>query len=251
MFDLWAMGKSTEGGVQPTQSAASDISYFCLISSCSLSHLFQNPVILPAILPFLRVLLVYLFCFLQTKLWIWVISIYFTVSPVWSGDCEREGLTLRWLAPRLALKLIRNHHHREGFFLLGGALTYFMLPTSPAPWKGIWQHHTFLLNHQDWLNQRVGFLPPPKIMSRSPQSQGSSLRKSWWWRYPKAEAGGSSGHVRRHERVGGSRCHVTAAIAPSSARESVVRCRGGWRRRVELLRSAVCSCLPEYQRREW
>lgn len=137
------------------------------------------------------------------------------------------------------------------FFLLGGALTYFMLPTSPAPWKGIWQHHTFLLNHQDWLNQRVGFLPPPKIMSRSPQSQGSSLRKSWWWRYPKAEAGGSSGHVRRHERVGGSRCHVTAAIAPSSARESVVRCRGGWRRRVELLRSAVCSCLPEYQRREW
>lgn len=116
MFDLWAMGKSTEGGVQPTQSAASDISYFCLISSCSLSHLFQNPVILPAILPFLRVLLVYLSCFLQTKLWIWVISIYFTVSPVWSGDCEREGLTLRWLAPRLAPKLIRNHHHREGFF---------------------------------------------------------------------------------------------------------------------------------------
>lgn len=49
-----------------------------------------------------------------------------------------------------------------GFFFLGGALTHFVLSTSPAPWKGIWQHHTFVLYHQDWLNQWVVVFPPPK-----------------------------------------------------------------------------------------
>lgn len=87
-------GESTAGSIQPPESVADNISYFCHVSFYTPNYDFQNFVVLPANLPFLMVLMFYLCCFLQTKLWTWVISIYFSVSPVWSRDCERECSTL-------------------------------------------------------------------------------------------------------------------------------------------------------------
>lgn len=125
------------------------------------------------------VLLFYLCCFLQTKLWTWVISIYFSVSLVWSGDCEREGFALTCLAPCLALNLIRSHPHRKRFFYWG--MLWFVL----------------CFPHLQHLERAFDSIPPFSWTTRNDsthdlcffhskkswpsKTKGSSLRRSWWF----------------------------------------------------------------------
>lgn len=125
------------------------------------------------------VLLFYLCCFLQTKLWTWVISIYFSVSLVWSGDCEREGFALTCLAPCLALNLIRSHPHRKRFFYWG--MLWFVL----------------CFPHLQHLERAFASIPPFSWTTRNDsthdlcffhskkswlsKTKGSSLRRSWWF----------------------------------------------------------------------
>lgn len=157
------MWKSTAGSIQPPESVAGNISYFCCVSFYTPNHVFQNFVILPAILSFLmvRCFIYAVFCRpnyeLESSLFLSQPSV---IWELWDRRFRSNVFgTLSGSEPQ------QEPSSQERISLLGDALICFMLSSSPAPWKGIWQHPTFLLNHWEWLNPWVVLFPLQKIMT--------------------------------------------------------------------------------------
>lgn len=105
--------------------------------------------------------------------------LYFSVSPVWSENCETEGFALTCLAPCLALNLSRSHHHRKGFLYWGMLWFVLCFPHLQHIERAFDSIPLFSWTTGNDSTHELCFFHSKK--SWLSKTKGSSLTRSWWF----------------------------------------------------------------------